>query len=103
MNSIEALSTVNQLTSFSERGASLFVSESGEQLVLFKKLADDQYFQFGFTSDNYPSVSAGIIEITDSELLAHINDRCMGWYARKNDIGVALEDDYTVIGTVFDE
>lgn len=94
----KALSLVNQLYSFSERGANLYVSETHESFVFFKRLSNTQHFQFAFNSNNYPSVEAGVIEISREELISHVKEHCQGWYARKNELGLELNDGLTVVG-----
>lgn len=89
--------TLAMLQSFDERGSNLFISE--ERMVMFKKLGENSFFQFGFSPENYPAVEAGILELTEEEVITHIECNLGGWFARKCQLDVALDSDGHVIQT----
>tara|TARA_Y100001936_G_scaffold251369_1_gene307122 strand:- start:183 stop:722 length:540 start_codon:yes stop_codon:yes gene_type:complete len=65
-----------------ERGANLFTSEGGN-VAFFKKVSDTQYFQFAFTPGNSPAIESGIVDMTDVELVEHINENLDTWHVIK--------------------
>ncbi|MCG9579817.1 hypothetical protein L1D14_26810 [Vibrio tubiashii] len=91
MNNAEIETLNRHLGSINECGANLFVSSEGTNMCFFKKLGDGIYFQFGFTPENYPSIESGVIEITEEQLIEHIQTNCSGWFARKCSLDVMLD------------
>lgn len=92
INKTELNSLYKHLGSFNEKGANLFVSSESANMCFFKKLGDHLFFQFGFTPDNYPAIESGVIEISDEELIDHIQKKCEGWKARKCSLDVPLDE-----------
>ncbi|USD35455.1 MULTISPECIES: hypothetical protein [Vibrio] len=97
MNTVETEVLYKYVSNLDERGANLFVSSECTNMCFFKKLADNVYFQFGFTPENYPAIESGIIEITDKQLIEHIHTNCGGWFARKCSLDVDLDNSGFVV------
>lgn len=75
-----------------ERGNNLFTND--EQLVAWLHIEGDWWLEVSHNPGNYPALNVGPVLLSKSELVAHINAKLGGWFARKcNLAGVQLGAD----------
>jgi hypothetical protein len=80
-----------------ERGNTLL--ETGEgNMVAWLDLEGNHRLQVSWCPDNYPALNVSVIELTDEQLAAHINDKCGGWLIRKCNIDGVNDENGSVAG-----
>lgn len=80
-----------------EKGNTWLTNGEGDHYALID-ITSTQRLEIVILLDNYPGLNVAIIDKTDAEMAAHIQDRYEGWTARKCNVeGVKI--DGNIIGT----
>ena len=91
---------VRKLLTLNERGNSLFVSDDGN-FVFAADLGEGKdgrhlFFFITFVLENYPALNTSFWEATVEEVRKRLQRDLAGWRARKNNIGLQLDEDFCV-------
>lgn len=93
----DVISQINRAMHDGERGAMLLVSEAGG-IVFRTKVDDNLFFGFDYNPMNYPSVSGGFLDYSDTEMVKSIQSFYSGWKCVKNNFDVPVDFYGFVIG-----
>lgn len=67
--------------SLCERGGTLLVTEDGSMVAWLP--VGDKFLEVTYNPDNYPALNVVPTDLTEAQIVKHINDNLVGWYVRK--------------------
>jgi len=81
-----------------ERGNTWLTNENRHYFVGFVgNVEENKWIEISIMPDNYPAFNVFIVEKTETEIVAHINDRFQGWEIHKANLPIQRNENGRVL------